>query len=378
MKRIVFIAANETHLWGGSEHCWSAAAERLARNRVQVSVSVKNWTVPAKQVEHLRAAGCRVFLRRLPSLPERIGRRLFRRTGYEWPHVRRIATGADLVVISQGGNNDGLAWMEAAQSQGFKYAVISQSASEQWWPGDDEAERLGRCYEGASTAYFVSGANLALSRLQFVAPLSRGRVIRNPFNVRYDARPSWPGDPSKGLSLACVGRLEIAQKAQDLLMQVLNLAHWRERNIRITLAGSGVNEGTLRKIVDNLRLTNVEFAGFVGNIEQLWGQHHALVLPSRYEGMPLALVEAMLCGRPSIVTDVAGHRELVRDNVNGFLAKAPTVGFLDEAMNRAWENRHRLREMGEVAAKDVREWVSPDPTGDFVRELEALVDGRNS
>ena len=67
--------------------------------------------------------------------------------------------------------------------------------------------------------------------------------------------------------------------------------------------------------------------------------------------MPLSVVEAMLCGRPCIVTDVAGNRELIRDNVNGFLAKAPTVELLDEAMNRAWENRHRLREMGEAAAR---------------------------
>ena len=44
-------------------------------------------------------------------------------------------------------------------------------------------------------------------------------------------------------------------------------------------------------------------------------------------------------------------------------------------MNRAWENRMRLKEMGETAAADVRQWVSPDPTGDFVRELESLVDG---
>ena len=88
-----------------------------------------------------------------------------------------------------------------------------------------------------------------------------------------------------------------------------------------------------------LDLPHIEFAGFVEDIEQLWTRHHALVLPSRFEGMPLSLVEAMLCGRPSIVTDVAGHRELVRDNVNGFLAKAPTVELLNEAMNRAWENR---------------------------------------
>ena len=123
-----------------------------------------------------------------------------------------------------------------------------------------------------------------------------------------------------------------------------------------------------------LELQGIEFPGFVGNIEHLWSQHHALLLPSRFEGMPLALIEAMLCGRPCIVTDVAGHSELVRDGINGFLAKAPTIDFVDEAMNRAWENRHRLKQMGEAAARDVRQWVSPDPTSDFVHELDELVE----
>jgi glycosyltransferase involved in cell wall biosynthesis len=98
------------------------------------------------------------------------------------------------------------------------------------------------------------------------------------------------------------------------------------------------------------------------------------VLPSRYEGMPLALVEAMLCGRTCVVTDVAGHRELVRDGINGFLAKAPTVELLDSAMNRLWDARCELKQMGSSAAEDVRRWVSSDPVGDFVRELTTLLD----
>ncbi len=88
--------------------------------------------------------------------------------------------------------------------------------------------------------------------------------------------------------------------------------------------------------------------------------------------MPLVLVEAMLCGRPGIVSDVGGNRELVRDNVNGFLAKAPTVELLEEAMNRAWDNRGRLQEIGRTAARDVRQFVSSDPGEDFARELSAL------
>jgi len=376
MKKIAFIATNEGVPWGGSEFLWSGAAERLARRGVRVHVSVKDWGTPVKQVEHLRSVGCRIFLRPTPTFPVRVRRRFLLRGRYELHHVTKIGAGADAIVISQAANFDGIAWMEAAASLGLRYAVISQSAADHLWPPDEIAERLADSYEGACAAYFVSAANLALTRRQLAAAVSRGCVIRNPFNVRYGARPVWPGDPLEKLSLACVGRLEPTQKSQDLLIEVLDRPHWRARNVNVTLAGSGQNERALRRRVASLNLPNIEFVGFVDDIEELWSRHHALVLPSRYEGMSLALVEAMLCGRSCVVTDVGGNRDLVRDNVNGFVAKAPTVDFLDEAMNRAWENRHRLREMGETAAKDVREWVSPDPVGDFVRELDALVDGR--
>jgi glycosyltransferase involved in cell wall biosynthesis len=375
MHSIAFIASAELVSWGGSEYCWSAAAERLARCGARVSASVLDWGVSVPQVRHLAAAGCRIFLRPQRSVPERIRRRLVFRHGYEWHHLRRIGKRADLVVISQGGIGDGLMWMEAARALGLKYVLIAQAANEQSWPSDEMAERLAPCYEDSCAAYFVSEANLTLARRQLVTSLGRGRVMRNPFNVRYDAAPAWPGDAMNRLFLACVGRLDPLQKGQDLLIEVLDRPRWRARSVHVTFVGRGFSERALRRTVDGLNMSNVEFAGFVEDIEQVWARHHALVLPSRFEGMPLALVEAMLCGRPSIVTDVAGHRELVRDGVNGFVARAPTVEFLDEAMDRAWESRHRLQEIGEVAARDVREWVSADPTGDFVHELEILASG---
>jgi glycosyltransferase involved in cell wall biosynthesis len=378
MTRIVFIATNEWVPWGGSEYCWAAAAERLALSGAEVSVSVKAWDNPVKQIDQLRVAGCRILYRPKRTLLRRTSRKVLLRREYDWADVRKIGTGADLVVISVGGTREGLTWLEAAKSLHFPYAVIMQAAGQELWPVDELGAQLASCYESAGAAYFVSEANLAVVRRQFATALERGRVIRNPFNVRYDARPVWPGDPRDQLSLACVARFEIVQKAQDVLIDVLSLPHWRSRNIRVALVGSGKNECSIREMVRTAQLTSVELVGFVDDIEQLWSRYHALVLPSRFEGMPLALVEAMLCGRPCIVTDVGGNRELVRDGVNGFLAKAPTVGLLDETMNRAWEIRHRLREMGERAALDVRQWVSPDPTADFVRELIALASGARS
>lgn len=375
-KRFGIISTNELG-WGGSEMCWAAAAEKLVRRGANVSISVKDWGQPVKELERLGRAGCRIFLRPEPTLPGRI-RRLVTRRPPQWSCVRPVASGADLLIVSQGGTHDGLWWSETVHSFDIPYVVIVQSASDQWWPTDDARDRLAPYYEGARAVYFVSEANRALVRQELVSPLERARVIRNPFNVRYDARPPWPEGPIDRLQLACVARLEMRQKAQDLLIEVLKLPHWQERNVHLTLVGSGLNADSLRKLIEMSGLKNVEVGGFAEDIEQVWARHHALILSSRFEGMPLSLVEAMLCGRPCIVTDVGGNRELVRDGVNGFLAKAPTVESLDEALNRAWENRQRLCEMGEQAAVDVRRWVSADPVEDLVRELMGLVEPQAS
>lgn len=371
--KFVFISAMEGSPWGGSEFLWAGAAEKLARRGAQVSVSVKDWGTPVKEVEQLRAAGCRIFKRPVPGLLRRAARKLPPWRDYARRHVNKIATGADLIVLSQGGNSESLEWMEAAHANHYRYAVVAQAAVEAWWPEDDAIERIVVGYEHCCRAFFVSEETLALSRRQFVIPLRDARVIRNPFNVRYDARPPWPSTPSDELHLACIGRLDAAAKGQDVLFQVLDLPRWRERKVHVTLFGSGRTERALRRWADVLKLPALTFGGFSENIEQIWSAHHALIHASRWEGMPLVLVEAMLCGRPAIITDIAGARELVRDNINGFLAKAPTVELLDEAMNRAWENRHRLKEMGEQAAIDARKFVGPDPVEDFVRELLALV-----
>ena len=289
--------------------------------------------------------------------------------------MRSIGDGVDLVVVSLGDNwglADGRAWLEATRFSGHKYVVIAQSAVVYWWPADDDAEKVAECYDNACAAYFVSQANLELSRRQFGSSLRNAKVVRNPFNVLYDVQPPWPGDIANGLALAFVGRLDVVSKGQDVLLEVLGLPHWRERKVRLSLIGAGPHERGLRRIVEQLGLTNVEFAGQQNNIEEVWSKHHALVLPSRFEGMPLVVVEAMLCGRPCVVTDVGGNRELVRDGINGFLAKAPTVELLDEAMTRAWHSRAQLQEMGCTAATDVRQWVSADPGKDFARELAGV------
>jgi len=282
MRKYLFIMAQEGRPWGGSEPLWSSAAEKLVRQGNEVRVSVRDWGKPVPQIENLRLAGCQIFYRdeyRLPSFVTRQIRRIFPPREYSLEHVRKIGRGVDLMVISQGANFDGLRWMERARSAGLKYVAIAQSAVVYWWPVDQDAERLAESYENASATYFVSQANLDLSRFQFGSPLRNAKVVRNPFNVRYDARPPWPADSADRLTLACVGRLDVISKAQDVLLQVLGLPHWRERKVRLSLVGTGPNQRGLRRMVERLGMTNVEFVGQHSDIEEIWAKHHALVLP---------------------------------------------------------------------------------------------------
>lgn len=375
MAKYLFIMANEGNRWGGSEPLWRDAAEWLAKSGNEVRVSVKDWGDRVPQVERLRSSGCQILYRdtSLPPFFTRQIRRLLVSPEYRAAHLREAAQGVDLTVISQGSNDDGLVWIEAARAAGLKYVIVSQSAIVYWWPSDDFADRLANVYDGASAAYFVSQANVELSQRQFGSALQNAKVVRNPFNVRYDAAVAWPTGPTDELALAFVGRLDIISKGLDLLLQVLERPHWRQRKMRVSLFGHGPHERALRRMATEWKLDNVSFKGESGDIEKVWSDHHALVLPSRFEGMPLVVVEAMLCGRPCIATDVGGNAELIRDGVNGFLAKAATVDFVDDALNRAWEDRDRLREMGDIAGTDVRKWVSPDPAADFAHELESQV-----
>jgi glycosyltransferase involved in cell wall biosynthesis len=177
--------------------------------------------------------------------------------------------------------------------------------------------------------------------------------------------------------LACVARLDPVAKGQDLLLRILAQEKWKRRNLRVSFYGTGRCERNLRTLAVRFDLTAVDFVGHVGDVEKIWAENQALVLPSRYEGTPLAIVEAMLCSRMAIVTDVAGNSELVEHGVSGFVARAPSVSLLDEAIEEAWERRSEWQKMGSAARERITSLVPTDPVGHFCDRLVELAKGAN-
>jgi glycosyltransferase involved in cell wall biosynthesis len=365
--RFIFISSNGS--WGGSEELWSATAASLAAAGHEITVFKDGIDNGQPRIRRLRELRCRMHdLARVPFLPRKLYAfiaRIAHRFTYACQIVRlRIGLSftyvADLIILSQGGNSDGVYFGNIIRGRKQPYVVIVQKASDLYWPSDPQLEALRAIYGEARACFFVSDHNRRLTEEQLGIALPHATVVRNPFLVPWEHRNDWP-DEGESLRLACIGRMQTMEKGQDLLLRVLARDQWRKRPLSVRFYGAGPNRAGLERMAQHLGLTSVSFAGFVDDIPSIWNDHHGLILPTRCEGLPLVLVEAMLSGRVPIVTNVGGNAEVIDDGATGFLAAAPTEDALDEAMERAWQRRHEWKEIGAAAAIKIRTLVPSNP-----------------
>ena len=346
--------------WGGSEELWSGAACVLAEKGHRVSAFKQALDESHPRIRRLKSLSCAVRnLRRLP-----FSQRLTTRYQLLSLATHLTARRPDLVVVSQGDNYDGLHFGYLCRKLRIPYTLISQKATDHFWPRDAVRRYRREVFEGAARCFFVSENNRRLTEEQNGMTLTNASVVRNPYLAAVDGPLPWPGRDDECLRLACVARLYLLDKGQDILLRVLAREKWKRRSMHVSFFGRGVNGEALVDLAARLGLRNVSFEGQTEDVPGIWKQHHALVLASRAEGLPLVLVEAMMCGRPAVVTKVGGNAEVVEDGVNGFLA-APDEDSLDAALEEAWARRGELREMGRRAALRIRELVPANPAEEF-------------
>jgi glycosyltransferase involved in cell wall biosynthesis len=376
--RFAFVSTMKSSPWGGSEELWSQAALRLKGLGHDVAAVVCWWPELHAKIERLRAEGIPLLFwnRGLSALSpfEKMTRRI---TGWEkailGEHQQLKDCKPDLTVISQGGAIDGIEWMSFCVEQDLAFVPVVQCNSDNWWPSDEFAAKLRGAYSQARASFFVSKASADELELQIGMSLYQAEIARNPFNnVSVDYIPRWPVAPP--WRAACVARLEPKAKGQDLLLRVLANPKWRSRDFTVNLYGAGASEAILKRLVSKYQLESIRFAGHTNDVQGIWETNHILLLPSRYEGLPLALVESMWAARPAVITDVSGNAELCINGQSAFIAEAPTVKCLDDALEHAWENKERWKAMGSEARSLAEQILPKDPVGVFTTRLLQLAE----
>ncbi len=121
------------------------------------------------------------------------------------------------------------------------------------------------------------------------------------------------------LVVGCVGNLRV-EKNQELLIRALALLQGQDRNVKVLLIGDGPSRSFLENLTQELGVEDkVLFLGIRHDVPRLYGVMDVYCLPSRYEGLPLTLLEAMAAGTPIVGTDVLGISEVIQHRQNGLL-----------------------------------------------------------
>jgi glycosyltransferase involved in cell wall biosynthesis len=106
----------------------------------------------------------------------------------------------------------------------------------------------------------------------------------------------------------------------------------------------------------------VTLAGWCDDPPKELGGFDVFVLPSRYEGLPLALMEAMLAGLPIVATSVGDMPDAIVDGEHGLLVKPEDPGALAGALRRVLEDEELGRELGSAAREQALRRFSPATT----------------
>ncbi len=151
-----------------------------------------------------------------------------------------------------------------------------------------------------------------------------------------------------------VGRL-VYQKGLDLLFNAL--ANLKELDWQLSIVGDGPRKEWLEDRATELKLSErIQFLGWQSRdqLRSSYADANLFVYPSRHEGMPNALLEAMSAGLPSVASDIAGNEELIDDGKNGFLVEPENVSALEEALDRLMQDQALRKKMGAAAQKKTR------------------------
>jgi L-malate glycosyltransferase len=358
--KLLFFSSMGGSPWGGSEELWHRAALAALDAGHTVAVSVFDHGSEVAQLAPLRERGATMIPR--PRRPSRLGEFLRRRPWLDQilafaPEAICLSQGSAYECVGRRSTRPFFELLERTQSPFINVVQFNEPKTSLRGPMLRSCRRL---YSLASCNAFVAARNIDEAALTLGMPIPRARVVRNPVNLT-DTSPLPPPASPEPFRFATLARLHIDAKGQDMLLEALATRAWRDDAWTLSLFGVGQDEKRLMDQTSRLGLAaRVHFKGQTSDVRAVWRDHHMLVLPSRAEGTPLAMVEAMLLARPCLVTDVGGCADWVTDGEHGFLAP-PTVAGIAAALDRAWTAKGRWPQLASAARARAESLHDPDP-----------------
>lgn len=274
--------------------------------------------------------------------------RLLRALSLTWPRGRTILKSNQVY----GGDIP----LALARRRGFPFIarcgyLLSHAAREDFGAGSPQAARADaeeyRLFHGADRVVVTTPLMAGVVQERHGVAGEKIRVIPNFVDLDL-FRPGPPRPPHDPPRLLSVGRLAVQKNILEMVKATAG------RRLELWLAGEGPLREETERCIAELGLP-VKLLGAVphASLPGLMHQCDAFLLPTRYEGHPKALLEAMASGLPVIAGEVVGIREEVRHGVNGLLC-ALDAGAIGAAIDHVLANPELAARLGAAG----RQWVA--------------------
>ena len=382
--RIAIISDLYECSWGGSEELWAALAKSALHNGDKVAFFQYRVVITPQKMRPLQELGLEMIL---PGIGDRVADGVRRRVSWKlgslaahrFPPFSKINKFAPDVIFITAGNaipRSDFVWdLERSGALKFPYVLVCHGSIMFQKRVERQAqEDAALYYLGARRVLFVAEQTFRETELLLATKLEHATIVRNPVNMIDTSPLPMPGGST--IRIASVGRLVINAKGQDTLLAVLGSARFIDRDWLLSIYGAGPNLWHLQILAEHYHIAErVTFKGYTHDVRAIWAENHILALPSRIESAPLVLVEAMLCGRPSVANDVGGIREWISEPETGFISDGIDIDSFQAALERAWSARSEWEAIGLRARAKALQMIDPDPGGTVLKILleEAII-----
>lgn len=164
--------------------------------------------------------------------------------------------------------------------------------------------------------------------------------------------------PGNAIVLANIAKLS-TQKNQTFLIDCIAEIKENNQNIYLLIAGDGPNEQELKNRINEKQVQDrVKLLGPRSDIRELLGASDLFVLSSKWEGLPISLLEAMAMELPSLITDVGGISEIIDHGQNGLFYDISHPGDFVESLGKLVNNKGLRKKIGENSRQTVSEKCS--------------------
>ncbi len=216
--------------------------------------------------------------------------------------------------------------------------------------GVPRIHRVGRQLLMRSVSAHVAVGDRCARMVEEIVGLPGGSVIAVPNGVPACTLES-PRTPSADVVIGSLGRLTV-QKDYELLVRTLPMLP----DARLVLVGDGPERSELERVADELEVADrLSITGWVSDAPRRLAELDVFALPSRWEGMPLGILEAMHAGLPVIATDVGSVAEVVVDGDTGYVVASKDLAAVADRLQRLLGDPALRRRMGERGLALARE-----------------------